>query len=85
MRRFEDVLAGRIGAQQEWLRWMDPLCKWTFQIGYKLDSEAMSAEQLSTDLQERPVLIFDEAGVSCLQPRKMGQVVDFLTRQMKRP
>jgi pimeloyl-ACP methyl ester carboxylesterase len=85
VRRFEDVLTERIGARQPWLRWMDPLCRWTFQIGYKLDSEAISAEQFSTDLQERPVLIFDEDGVSCLQPRKMGQVVDFLTRQIKRP
>lgn len=83
--RFEDLLADRVGPRQPWLRWIDPLCKWSFQIAYSVDADMISTDHLSRDLMARSVLMFDEDGVSCLQTRKIGQVVDFLQKELAPP
>lgn len=84
VRQFEDVLNERIGPRQSYLSWLRPMCKWAFELSYRVDAEEMDLRRFSKLMKERSVLLMDDPGesVSCIRPVRTGQVVDFLKKHL---
>src|SRR5258706_1612512 len=80
LRQFQDVLNQRIGPRHPWLTLVRPVCKWTFQIAYKVDGDDIDLSRFSELMKQKPVLMFDEAGetMSCVKPVRIEQIVWFL-------
>lgn len=66
----DDVIRQHIGPQREALRWMQPLCKLTFELAYRVDAEDLHLDRSPDVVRSRP----------CLQMVSGGDV-DFLTRE----
>jgi pimeloyl-ACP methyl ester carboxylesterase len=84
VRQFQDVLDDRIGPRQAWLSWVRPLCKWTFEIAYKVDAEEMELVRFGDMMKRKHVLMLDEPGetVSCFKPVRGRQTVEFLKKHL---
>lgn len=79
VKHVDDVLT-RIAPTQWWLRWMRPTCKWTFELAYGVDADAVSFGRLESVMDNRPCLMLDNGnvGTAGMKRQMMGQVVDFL-------
>jgi pimeloyl-ACP methyl ester carboxylesterase len=84
VRQFQDILDNRIGPKQPWLSWVRPMCKWTFEIAYRVDAQDIDLQRFSEMMKRKPVLMLDEAGdtASCIQPVHIKQVVQFLKKHV---
>jgi len=51
-----DVVSRRLGPDAFGLRWMQPMSKWAFEIGYRQDIDEISLNQHTTVLTQRKVL-----------------------------
>jgi hypothetical protein len=81
-RGFDDVLRDRIGPSQHWMRWMNPMCEWAFEVGYGVNASDLNLQQSFHTLEGRntalPVLLFDSPHPTCLRPERIPSIVDFL-------
>jgi hypothetical protein len=77
----DSVLTERVVPQHKWLRWMQPLCKWTFEIAYEVDSEDLNIQRHVKTLQARPVLMLDGQAVyeDFSSHTRVDQIREFLT------
>jgi pimeloyl-ACP methyl ester carboxylesterase len=84
LRQFQDALNDRIGPRQAWLSWVRPMCKWGFEIAYKVDADDVNLSHFSAVMRRRPVLMLDDAGetVSSIKPARTKQVVQFLRKNL---
>lgn len=84
VRQFQDILNERIGPRQPWLAWVRPLCKYTFEIAYKVDAEDVDLARFSELMARKPVLLLDEAGetVSCVKSVRTRQIIEFLKKHV---
>lgn len=84
VRQFDDILNERIGPKQSWLSWVRPMCKWTFEIAYKVDAEDVNLGHFAELMKSKPVFLMDEPGetVSCVKPVRAGQIADFLKKHV---
>jgi pimeloyl-ACP methyl ester carboxylesterase len=84
VRSFDDLLAERIGPRQSWLTWVRPMCKWAFEIAYKVNAEDVNLARFATTMKSRNVLMLDDAGdaVSSIKPVHHRQIVDFLKKHL---
>jgi len=76
----DQVIADRIGPHHEWLKWMRPLCKWAFEIGYHVDADELDFGRFKELLAQRPVYQVDGATGSpaVARPATANQVAVFL-------
>jgi pimeloyl-ACP methyl ester carboxylesterase len=83
-RDFEELLSDRIGPKQDWLSWTKPMCKWAFEIAYKVDAEEVNLSRFLDILKSRKVLVMDDntETVSCTKPTRTKQVVDFYRKNL---
>ncbi len=83
-RQFDDILSERIGPKQSWLSWVRPMCKWTFEIAYKVDAEDINIGRFAELMKSRPVFLLDEPGetVSCVNAIRSKQVVEFMKKHV---
>jgi hypothetical protein len=58
----QDVLARRVGPQRHGLQWMQPICKWAFELGYSVNAEDIALDTYANVLQDRAVLLMDAEG-----------------------
>jgi len=66
----DNVIHQHIGPEHHALRWMQPLCKLTFEMAYRVDAEDMDINRFPDVVKSRP----------CLQLASAGDI-DFLTRE----
>ncbi|QOV90458.1 alpha/beta hydrolase [Humisphaera borealis] len=59
----DEVVASRLGPDAFGLRWMQPLTKWAFEIGYRQDVDEISLNQHTTVLTTRKVLRVQKATI----------------------
>jgi hypothetical protein len=52
-----EVLARRVGPQRVGLQWMQPFCKWAFELGYSVDAEEISLDRYTKVLDSRGALL----------------------------
>ena len=57
-----DVLRTHVGPNKPFLKWMQPLCKWTFELGYRVDAEELSVDRFPEVTKFRPSLTLQSAG-----------------------
>jgi pimeloyl-ACP methyl ester carboxylesterase len=83
-RQFDDILSERIGPKQSWLSWVRPMCKWTFEIAYKVDAEDINIGRFAELMKSRPVFLLDEPGetVSCVNAIRSKQIVEFMKKHV---
>jgi alpha-beta hydrolase superfamily lysophospholipase len=60
--RSPEEMTHQIGPAQHWLKWMEPLCKWTFELAYRVDAEDLDYQRISRDSENRPMLTLDVGG-----------------------
>jgi pimeloyl-ACP methyl ester carboxylesterase len=84
LRQFQDALDERIGPRQAWLSWIRPMCKWAFEIAYKVDAEDVNLTRFADMMKARHVLMLDEEGevVSSVRPVRTRQTVEFLKKYL---
>jgi hypothetical protein len=58
----QDVLARRVGPQRHGLQWMQPICKWAFELGYSVNAEDIALDNYSKVLEDRAVVLIDREG-----------------------
>jgi hypothetical protein len=74
------VLTERVVPQHKWLKWMQPLCKWTFEIAYEVDANDLDLQRYVKTLAARPILMLDgEAAYEDFSSHsRVEQIRDFL-------
>jgi len=58
----DEVLRLHVGPNKPLLQWMQPLCKWTFQLGYRVDAAEMEIDRFPEVTKFRPSLTLQSAG-----------------------
>ncbi|MGE5608647.1 MAG: alpha/beta hydrolase [Bacillota bacterium] len=83
----DQLIADRISPPQPWLQWLRPLCKWTFELGYGVDSEEMDLRRHQATLAARPVLVFDTPAEAarCFREGGLKQCQAFLAQHLPQP
>jgi pimeloyl-ACP methyl ester carboxylesterase len=83
-RDFEELLETKLAPKQEWLHFVKPLCKWAFEIAYKVDAEEVNLNRFLDVLKTRHAFVLDDQTetVSCIKPVRTRQVVDFLKKHL---
>ncbi|MGH7214175.1 MAG: alpha/beta hydrolase [Tepidisphaeraceae bacterium] len=83
----DQVIAQRIAPQHRWLRWMQPLCEWTFELAYRVDADDLNLHRYTSLMETRPVLMLDGRCISGGQadPNKLEQIRMFLDAHLKPP
>ena len=56
------VVARRVGPQRLGLQWMQPICKWAFELSYRVDAEELALDAYKKTLENRPVLLLAREG-----------------------
>jgi pimeloyl-ACP methyl ester carboxylesterase len=60
------------------LTWMKPLCRWTFELAYKVDLNDLDTERLAHSTKDTPCLVLQRSSEGMLNRQAMGQVAAFL-------
>lgn len=84
--RDPDAVLGRnIGPSHNALRWMQPLCKWTFELYYSVDAEDINVEQFANVVRSRPCLRLESTGDAeyLTYPNTQKKVRDFLCEHLR--
>jgi hypothetical protein len=56
------AIANLVGPKHRALRWMRPVCKWTFEVAYGVDADALNLSGLNSVMEGLPVLSLDDGG-----------------------
>jgi pimeloyl-ACP methyl ester carboxylesterase len=80
-----DVLRQHFGPNKPLLKWMQPLCKWTFELGYRVDAEEMQIDRFPEVTKFRPSLSLQSNGDSkfMTNPKTIEQVRTFLCDNLR--
>jgi hypothetical protein len=64
---------------------MQPLCKWTFELAYRVDADDMNIDRFPEVLKKRPCLRLDAGGdVEFLtRPEAQKKIRDFVCAQLR--
>ena len=81
----DGVLRQHIGPQKEALRWMQPLCKLTFELAYRVDAGDMDINRFPDVVKTRPCLPLSSAGDAefLTRPSTQKRIADFLCDQLR--
>jgi acetyl esterase/lipase len=80
-----DLVHNRMAPQQPWLSWIAPLCKWTFEIAYRVKTEDIELTRFRKLFDSRPVLMIDNrnAHADPSDPKTIAQAQSFLSTVMR--
>ena len=53
------VVAERFVPREPMIEWMQPLCKWMFELAYQVDVDEVDLSRLGNVMHSRPVLMLD--------------------------
>jgi pimeloyl-ACP methyl ester carboxylesterase len=84
IRDADELVAAHLSPPQPWLRWLRPLCKWSFELAYRVDAEDVDLHRSLLALPPRPALLLDAnaAAASCFYAPGFSQIRDFLARHL---
>jgi hypothetical protein len=82
-----EMIDHHIAPPQDWLRWMNPICKWTFELAYRCDAEDLDLTRRTKKLQMRPILMFnpDSAPPHSFSSTGIVAIREFLGKHMDQP
>jgi acetyl esterase/lipase len=81
-----EVVNERLVPSTSWLKWIAPLCKWTFEISYGLDTEDVQLTNFKKLFTSRPVLMVESTSryPDPSDPHTIDQVMTFLNAVLNR-
>ena len=82
----DDAIARKVAPKQPWLRWMRPLCKWTFELSYHVDGDDITLDQYAQLISNKPSLVFkdgDQQRIRFLDPSTVEQVRKFCRKELR--
>jgi fructoselysine-6-P-deglycase FrlB-like protein len=80
-----EVIRRRITPRPEWLGWLNPLCKWAFELGYGVDADDISMVRHTRVMMRPGTRVIPWRGPSTeLSPVVAGHTLAFLQQQLKR-
>ncbi len=84
VRCFDDMSALHLTPQNRLLGWMAPLCKWTFEAIYQVDSDRLNLDRFSRLITSRPTLMMNASsgGSDILRPCNVQRVCRFLRQSL---
>ena len=83
LRSSDDAIAARIAPHKQWLRWLRPLCRRTFELCYGVDSQQANYDQYAPLLKSHPSLVFNNGDSFVLNERATAkQVIAFCRRNL---
>lgn len=74
----EQLLAENLGPKQAWLSFINPLCRWTFELAYRVDLEDLNLKRYEKLFETKPVLVDRTGRVTELGHRHAEQITLFL-------
>lgn len=78
----DQLLVESLGPKQAWLRFMNPLCRWAFELAYQADLEDLSLKRHERLFETRPVMIEREGNVTELGLRHAEKITFFLDDEL---
>lgn len=79
------VLREKIGPTKSGFQWMQPLCKWGFELGYQVDAEELDLKNYEEILTKRHVLMISEDDVvTQTAEQRRAKIIEFLSPMLKK-
>jgi pimeloyl-ACP methyl ester carboxylesterase len=54
------MLITRIGPRNQWFKWMQPMCKWTFELFYQVDADELDLNRYTAVMNSRKTFMVDD-------------------------
>lgn len=80
VRKPDEVIARRIGPDRRGLRWMQPLCKWAFQVAYHVDAQDLELDRHRAIAESPKTLMLSDCAEpgGAVRPEMIEQARGFL-------
>jgi pimeloyl-ACP methyl ester carboxylesterase len=79
----EEILDEYLGPRQPWLKSLRPLCKWAFELAYRVDADDLELQRHDKSLAARPLLMFNSPTTDAsLRGYSQSQIRFFLEKSM---
>ena len=81
----DEMIDRRVAPKQAWVKWMKPMCKWAFEICYRVTADDMSYDRLSKVTQAHPTLTLPNGSESTeyFNKKTIARVQWFVHKQLK--
>ena len=79
----DQVVRNYLGPPPPWSHSMNHLCKWSFEIAFRVDAEELDLERHAVALAAQPVLMFDTSSApNCFRSQGKEEIKQFLARYL---
>jgi pimeloyl-ACP methyl ester carboxylesterase len=79
----DQVVRNYLGPPPPWNHSLNPLCKWTFEVAFRIDAEELDIERHAAALATQPLLMFDTpAAPNCFRSQGKEQILEFLAKHL---
>ena len=79
----EQIVRNYLGPPPPWSHSMNHLCKWTFEIAFRVDAEELDLERHAVALSAQPVLMFDTSSApNCFRSAGKEEIKQFLAKYL---
>ncbi len=85
IRSTRELVEEHLIPQNYWVKWLAPLCKWSFEIAYGLDAEEVDSAKFKSLFERGHVLVIDHTNQykDVSDPDTSRQIAAFLDGQLK--
>jgi alpha-beta hydrolase superfamily lysophospholipase len=78
------VISDRLLPHEPMIAWMQPLCKWVFELAYQVDVDEVDLSRLNNVMHSRPVLMLDTPNREISTGASVIAVRDFLRSNLQK-
>lgn len=78
----KQVLTEHLGPKQAWLSFINPLCRWTFELAYQAELEDLNLRRYEKMMEARPVMVHRAGQINELGAKHAELVTVFLDEKI---
>jgi pimeloyl-ACP methyl ester carboxylesterase len=79
----DQIVRNYLGPPAPWSHSMNPLCKWSFEVAFRVDAEELDLERHAVALASQPVLMFDTTSApNCFKSAGKEEIKQFLAKYL---
>lgn len=78
----KDLLESKLGPKQQWLSFMNPLCRWTFELAYSVDANELNLDRYKKLAATRPILIDTSDSLAEFGAKHTRDICEFLDAKL---
>lgn len=78
----KQVVDEYLGPKQPWLSFVNPLCRWTFELAYQAQLEELNLKRYEKMIESRPVMVHSAGRISELGTKHAEMVTIFLDEKL---